>query len=179
MTTARLDPHPAAPPDASSAPGRGEDPDARLWPVTDARAWFGVPGRFTRRLLATTLLAQSLIVFFGALVVRGFAVGAGEPERGTVALWVGGGLAVGCLLVTGLLRLPGGVVMGWLVQLLTLASALVLPSMILVALIFGALWVTALVQGRKVDRIKADAEAAAGEQAPGTTPDDGEDPTAR
>lgn len=148
--------------------------------MTDARALVGVPGRFTRRLLAITLLAQSMIIFFGALVVRGFALGEGDPERGTVALWVGGGLAVSCLLVSGLLRLPGGVALGWLVQLLTLLSALVLPSMVVVALIFGALWITALVQGRKVDRIEAEPQARGGEQVPGAaTPDDGEDPTAR
>ena len=54
-------------------------------------------------------------------------------------------------------------------QLATLASAIVVRPMLLVALIFGGLWVVALVQGRKMDDLTeryAAAQVAAGEASP-------------
>jgi uncharacterized membrane protein YciS (DUF1049 family) len=40
---------------------------------------------------------------------------------------------------------------GWVLQIATLACALIVPMMLLVGLLFGALWLTVLVQGRKMD----------------------------
>jgi len=47
------------------------------------------------------------------------------------------------------------VLLGWLVQLLTLATAVVLPAMAIVALIFAGLWWMCLAQGAKIDAIRA------------------------
>jgi len=41
---------------------------------------------------------------------------------------------------------------GWVLQVVTFACALVVPAMLVVALVFGVLWLTALVQGRAMDR---------------------------
>jgi hypothetical protein len=41
--------------------------------------------------------------------------------------------------------------MGWVLQVATFASAFVVPLMLLAGLLFGALWLTALVQGHAMD----------------------------
>ena len=56
------------------------------------------------------------------------------------------------------MRSPVGITLGWLVQVLTWASALLVPAMLGVAVVFTALWVLLLVQGTKVDRIVAEQE---------------------
>ena len=48
-------------------------------------------------------------------------------------------------------------------QALLLASAIWVPAMLFLGVLFGALWVTALIQGQKADDLTA--RRAAGEQA--------------
>lgn len=132
---------------------------------------YGRQGKFTYRLLAMALLGQAVILSFFALVARGNAIADGRPADGQRLLWLGLGLALLALVASGLMRRPFGITVGWLVQALTWASALLVPAMIGVALVFTALWVLLLVQGGSVDRIvaqrEADAQAeAAAEPAP-------------
>jgi hypothetical protein len=91
-------------------------------------------------------------------VARGNAIAAGEEGDGSRLLWVGLGLALLALVAAGLQRRPYGVTAGWLVQALTWASALVVPAMVGVALVFTALWVLLLVQGTRVDALVAERE---------------------
>ncbi len=109
-----------------------------------------------RRLAAASLLGQAMTVFFGGLVARQLEVAAGDPE-GRADAYLGGGsaLAVLCIVTAGLLRRPFGVWLGWAVQVLTLATAVVLPAMVVVALIFGGLWWLCLSQGRRMDELTA------------------------
>jgi Ca2+/H+ antiporter len=110
---------------------------------------YGVQGKMTRRLLGVVLGTQGLAVFFGALVSRGLDVASdSEPSR---AFWLITALSILFIVNAALLRRPWAVTLGWLLQAATLACALVIPAMLLVELLFGALWVTALVQGRKMD----------------------------
>ena len=75
------------------------------------------------------------------------------------------------VVASGLMRRPYGITLGWLVQALTWASAVLVPAMIGVALVFTVLWVLLLVQGSKIDRLVAQHEADAGaEAAAGATP---------
>ena len=120
--------------------------------------FYGTQGKFTFRLLAIALLGQAVILSFFALVARGNAIAAGRADDGQRLMWVGLGLAVLALLAAGLQRRPYGVTAGWLVQALTWASALVVPAMVGVALVFTALWVLLLVQGTKADAILAERE---------------------
>lgn len=117
--------------------------------------FYGTTGKFTWRMLATVLAGQSIIIFFGALVARGVAVAGSESGSAGRYLLVGSAIAVLCVVAAGLTRKPYGVTLGWVVQLLTLASGLVVPMMFLVGLIFLALWVVSLLQGGKVDRMQA------------------------
>ncbi|MDF3045403.1 MAG: hypothetical protein K0R30_1631 [Ornithinibacter sp.] len=119
---------------------------------------YGRQGKFTYRLLALALLGQSVILSFFALVARGNAIAAGRPEEGQRLLWVGLGLALLALVASGLMRRPYGITAGWVVQVLTWASAALVTAMVGVALVFSALWVLLLVQGRRVDAIVAERE---------------------
>jgi len=117
---------------------------------------FAVPGKFARRLSAVALLGQALTVFFGAIAARQFAVAGGDSDGRATAYLVGGCvLAVLCVLVSGMLRRTGGVLLGWIVQVLTFATAVVLPPMAIVGLIFGGLWWLCLVQGNQMDTMSA------------------------
>jgi hypothetical protein len=119
---------------------------------------YGRQGKFTFRLLAIVLFGQAIILSFFALVARGNAIADGRPEDGERLMWVGLGLALLALVASGLMRRPYGITLGWLVQALTWASALLVTAMVGVALVFTALWVLLLVQGMKVDRIVAERE---------------------
>ncbi len=125
--------------------------------------FYGQLGKFSWRMLATVLAGESVIVFFGALVARAMA-SAGGDARGGTWLATGSALAVLCLVAAGTMRRPWGVTLGWAVQALTLLSALVVPAMLLVGLLFLALWVLCMVQGRRVDELQAQ-RAAQGDQA--------------
>lgn len=112
--------------------------------------FYGRLGKFTWRMCATVLAAQSILVFFGALVARAVAA----VDNGSAAaayLLVGSGLAVLCIVAAGLMRRPVGVSVGWIIQLATFAAAVVVPLMAGVGVIFTALWVLCLVQGRRID----------------------------
>ncbi|MGN6753221.1 MAG: DUF4233 domain-containing protein [Intrasporangium sp.] len=117
--------------------------------------FYGTTGKFTWRMLATVLAGQSIIIFFGALVARGVAMAGSQPATAGRYLLVGSAVAVLCVAGAGLTRKPYGVTVGWVVQLLTILSGLVVPMMFLVGLIFLALWVVSLLQGGKVDRLRA------------------------
>jgi hypothetical protein len=118
----------------------------------------GPLGTFSWRMLAAVLAGESIIVFFGALVARATS-SAGGDDRGGAWLVTGSALAVLCVVAAGLMRRPWGVTLGWVVQALTLLSALVVPAMFLVGLIFLGLWVLCMVQGSKIDALQAQREA--------------------
>lgn len=120
---------------------------------------YGSLGKFTWRMLATVLGSQGVVVFLGALVARGIASAEGD-DRSHAWLWTGVGLAVLCFLAAGLMRRPWGVTLGWLIQVLTFASAVVVPAMVVVGVIFLALWVGSLVLCRRVEDQVAARQAA-------------------
>ena len=127
--------------------------------------FYGTQGKFTFRLLAMALFGQAIILSFFALVARGNAIADGRPDDGRQLLWVGLGLAVLALVAAGLMRKPYGITLGWVVQALTWASAVLVTAMLGVAVVFTGLWVLLLVQGSKVDRIVAERESQADAEA--------------
>ncbi|GAA0634157.1 hypothetical protein GCM10009547_42710 [Sporichthya brevicatena] len=102
--------------------------------------------KMTRRLCSVVLIFEGLVVFFGALVASRMS----DDVSSGAALAVGGGLALGCVLATGLLRSPAGIPVGWAVQVLVLLTAVIVPAMVILGLIFGGLWIAALRIGRMV-----------------------------
>jgi hypothetical protein len=76
------------------------------------------------------------------------------------ALAVGLGLAFVCLLLAGALRAPWAYGAGYVVQAAAIALGVLIPVMFLLGAIFGALWTTADLLGRKIERERAAAWAA-------------------
>jgi hypothetical protein len=75
-----------------------------------------------------------------------------------VALWIGLGLTVACILVAGLLRFPWAYWLGWAIQLGALALGFEIGTMFALGAIFLALWATAWFLGRKIERERAEWE---------------------
>lgn len=137
----------------SGDPHRAADPAPR----THEGAAGAPASRSFRRLFAMiVLLGEALVVGFATLVAKDLA---GVPR--STALLAGGLLALLCLVTAGLLRWRIGYSLGWAVQALLLASAVWVPVMLFLGLVFGALWVTGLVQGQKADELTARRQAEA------------------
>jgi len=108
-------------------------------------------GRAVRaRLAATCLALEAFVVFFATLAASAVS---NLPDR---TVWIGGGvLVLVCLLVVGVVRRPGGIVLGWVVQVLVLATAVVVPAMLALGLVFVALYAWFMVLGGRIDRDRA------------------------
>ena len=76
------------------------------------------------------------------------------------ALFVGLGLAVVCLLLSGMLRRPWAYAVGYAVQVGAIGLGFVIPLMFFLGGIFAALWAAADYLGRRIEREKAEAWAA-------------------
>ncbi|HEX5090589.1 MAG TPA: DUF4233 domain-containing protein [Nocardioides sp.] len=76
-----------------------------------------------------------------------------------VALAVGLGLAVLCLLTAGLLRREWAYVLGWAIQVAAVALGFVVGIMFFLGAVFAALWATAYLLGRRIERERAAAYA--------------------
>ncbi len=113
-----------------------------------SRPWLiSAPGRTTARMAALVLCLESLLVFFATLV----AFRLSHLPASTV--WIGGlGLAVVCLLVSGVVRRPGGMAIGGVVQLLVLATGVVVPAMWVTGAVFVILWLWLGWIGQRIDR---------------------------
>jgi len=77
-----------------------------------------------------------------------------------VALGIGLGLAVLCLLIAGMLRREWAYTLGWLVQLGAIGLGFVIGLMFFLGTVFALLWATADLLGRKIERERAAAYAA-------------------
>ena len=123
----------------------------------------GQLGKFTWRMLATVLGSQALIILLGGLLARGTAMAKGA-DNGHTLLWASVALAVRGVGAAGRRRAPHGHPLGRGGQRRTRLSAVVVPAMIGVGLVFTGLWVLCLIKGQEIDAMVAarerDAEAA-------------------
>jgi hypothetical protein len=77
-----------------------------------------------------------------------------------IALAVGLGLALLCLVTAGLLRHEWAYGLGWLVQVGAIGLGFVIGLMFFLGGVFAALWATAYLLGRKIERERTAAYAA-------------------
>lgn len=122
--------------------------------MASALLFVGVPGAMQRRFAAVVLVAQAPVMLFGALAIWGLASAEGD-DRASSFLIGGIGITLLCLVAAGLLRVPIGITLGWVVQVATLLLALLAPVAVIVGVIFGGLWITVLMQGHKMDELTA------------------------
>ncbi len=78
----------------------------------------------------------------------------------SVALPIGLGLAVVCIVLAGMLRAEWAYLAGWLVQAAAIGLGFVVPIMFVLGAVFALLWGTADFLGRKIQRERAAAWAA-------------------
>ena len=120
---------------------------------------------------STTLLLEVFLVLFATMVV--WALRDSEFGRGplridsSAAIWVLGGVLVLVLLVLSRAQgTPAGRAAGTVAQVPVLAMGFLVPMMFLVGGIFVVLWIYALRLGSRVDRERAEYDAAHPETAP-------------
>ncbi|MBG0830378.1 DUF4233 domain-containing protein [Planomonospora sp. ID67723] len=101
-----------------------------------------------RRLCASVLGMEAIVVGLSTPV----AINTQDVEP-PVAVAVGVGLAVLCVLVAGLLKHPFAYVAGSIVQVLAIAAGLLVPTMYFLGAIFLALWITAIFVARRVEGV--------------------------
>lgn len=136
----------------------------------------GPVGKVTRRLTSVVLIGFALALFFGGLAARQLELaGGGDAARANLLLTGGIVLAVVSILAAGLLRTRWGITLGWVVLALSALSTVLLVPMGILTLLFGALWVLALVQGASMEQMTRDWIAEHGD----VHPDERVDPTER
>ncbi|MFC5434452.1 DUF4233 domain-containing protein [Microbacterium suwonense] len=109
------------------------------------------PRTLVQKLGAVVLGFEAIVVFLAGLTVYGLKVlPAGIPD------WWGivGGAALGLAMIVlaGAIARPGAIAVGWVLQVIVLASAVLVPAIALVALVFGGMWGYATIVGARVDR---------------------------
>ncbi|MFF9620277.1 DUF4233 domain-containing protein [Streptomyces griseosporeus] len=121
-----------------------------------------------RTLCSSTLIGEFFLIGFAALVAMK------DPDLSTTTVWTVSGIAMLlCLLLCGMVTRPGGVALGWALQIALVASGFFVPLMFFMGVVFAALWWASVHYGRKVDEAKARfaAQAAASSGTGSSTPD--------
>ncbi|WP_456826828.1 DUF4233 domain-containing protein [Cellulomonas sp. P5_E12] len=103
----------------------------------------------------TILILEAMLVFFATLVAYGLRL-----APASTIWWVGGSLSLVLILLSGMVSRPGGYLAGSIVQVFVLAGGFAIPMMFAVGVIFVVLWVVALRLGGRIDRERAEYDAA-------------------
>ena len=106
-----------------------------------------------RRLCAAILFLEAIMLGLTTPVL--ISVSQVEPA---VALWIGLGLCVACIVIAGLLRFKLAYLVGWAIQFAALAMGFKVGVMFVLGAIFLALWATAYFLGAKIEREVAERE---------------------
>lgn len=108
--------------------------------------------------LCRSVLGIEVIV---VLLATSLAASDGARESARLVWIVGIALMVLLIVGAGWIGRRGGLTLGWILQGLVLASSVVVGwAMVVVGVIFVALWWTAIYLGSRVDRMKAERDGA-------------------
>ncbi|MFF4898694.1 DUF4233 domain-containing protein [Streptomyces sp. NPDC001068] len=114
-----------------------------------------------RTLCSSTLVGEFFVIGFAALVAMK------DPDLSTGTVWLVSGIAmVLCVALCGVITRPGGVALGWALQIALVASGVFVPTMFFLGAVFGALWWASVHYGRKIDEAKARFAAQRDESSP-------------
>ncbi|WP_043264333.1 DUF4233 domain-containing protein [Streptomyces sp. CT34] len=103
-----------------------------------------------RTLCASTLIGEFFVIGFAGLVAMQLT------DLPAATIWTVSGIAMLLsVLLCGMLNRPGGVQLGWVLQIGLIASGLVIPTMYFLGGVFAALWWASVHFGRKIDEAKA------------------------
>jgi len=101
----------------------------------------------TESLLSIVLGLEAVLMFFVTLTA--FGLKAVPP----VTAFVGGGVLLLVLVLTaGLLRYRWGVWLGWVLQVVLIATGILLPVMFVIGAGFAGIWIYCFIKGRDIDR---------------------------
>ncbi|MEU9984633.1 DUF4233 domain-containing protein [Streptomyces sp. NPDC050856] len=103
-----------------------------------------------RTLCASTLIGEFFVIGFAGLV----AMKDDSLSMGTVWTVCGVAMALSVLLC-GMITRPGGIQLGWALQIALILSGFVVPSMFFLGAAFAGLWWASVHFGRKIDEAKA------------------------
>ncbi|MCX3059127.1 DUF4233 domain-containing protein [Streptomyces beihaiensis] len=103
-----------------------------------------------RTLCSSTLIGEFFIIGFAGLVAMK------DDSLSSSAVWTVCGVAMALsVLLCGMVTRPGGVQLGWALQIALIISGFVVPLMFFLGACFAALWWASVHFGRKVDEAKA------------------------
>ncbi|KOT35980.1 membrane protein [Streptomyces caelestis] len=94
----------------------------------------------------------------GEFFIIGFAglVAMKDADLSTGTVWTVCGIAMFlCVALCGMITRPGGVVLGWALQVALVLSGVFVPMMFFMGALFALLWWASVHFGRKVDEAKA------------------------
>ncbi|GGV77349.1 membrane protein [Streptomyces gelaticus] len=103
-----------------------------------------------RTLCASTLIGEFFVIGFAGLV----AMKSDDLTDAMVWTVCGTGMALSVLLC-GMITRPGGVQLGWVLQVALVLSGFVVPMMFILGVVFAGLWWASVHYGRKIDEAKA------------------------
>ncbi|MEU5798096.1 DUF4233 domain-containing protein [Streptomyces sp. NPDC047813] len=103
-----------------------------------------------RTLCSSTLIGEFFVIGFAGLVAMK------DPSLSVSTVWLVSGIAMAlCVLLCGMVTRPGGVALGWSLQIALIVSGVFVPTMYFMGVVFAALWWASVHFGRKVDEAKA------------------------
>lgn len=103
-----------------------------------------------RMMCAAVLLFECIVLGLSSIVLITI-----EDVSAAKGLATGLGLAVAAIVIAGLLRYESAYYAGFALQVAALALGIVVPAMIVLGAVFGALWTTAYLLGLKIEREQA------------------------
>ncbi|GGY31042.1 DUF4233 domain-containing protein [Streptomyces omiyaensis] len=103
-----------------------------------------------RTLCSSTLIGEFFVIGFAGLVAM-----KDDSLTTSTVWWVCGVAMVLSVLLCGTITRPGGVQLGWALQIGLILSGFFVPVMFFLGAVFAVLWWCSVHYGRKVDEIKA------------------------
>ncbi|CAM5325358.1 membrane protein [Streptomyces spiroverticillatus] len=103
-----------------------------------------------RTLCASTLIGEFFVIGFAGLVAMK------SEDLSMATVWTVCGIAMLLsVLLCGMITRPGGLQLGWVLQVGLVVSGFWVPVMFFLGVVFGGLWWASIHYGRKIDEAKA------------------------